>query len=74
MAMASGRIDENPVPLQNEKIVRRLDAFPELLQALRDCDLLTARLFCAQLFNLDSQQSSLEPKQTNSLRTSMNVL
>jgi len=34
-----------------EKTVRRLDDFPELLHALRDGDLLTGRLFCAQLFD-----------------------
>ena len=34
-----------------DKIVQKLDDFPELLQALRDADLLTARLFCARLFN-----------------------
>ena len=33
-----------------DKIVRRLDDYPELLQALRDGDLLTGRLFCAQVF------------------------
>ena len=40
-----------------DKIVRRLD--PELLQALRDGDLLTGRLFCAQLFDFDTGRSSL---------------
>ena len=40
------------------KIVRRLDEFPELVVALRDGDLLTGRLFCAQLFDLDSRQST----------------
>jgi hypothetical protein len=42
------------------KIVRRLDEFPELKQALRDGDLLTGRLFCAQLFHFDQQQSLSE--------------
>jgi hypothetical protein len=36
---------------QIDKTVRRLDDFPELLHALRDGDLLTGRLFCAQLFD-----------------------
>ena len=40
-----------------DKIVRRLDLFPELLQALRDGDLLTGRLFCAQLFDFDARRS-----------------
>jgi hypothetical protein len=34
-------------------IVRKLDEFPELLEALREGDLLTARLFCARLFGID---------------------
>jgi len=39
------------------KIVRRLDAFPELEKALRNGDLLTGRLFCAQLFHFDERRS-----------------
>ena len=70
MATASSRIGESPVPLQTDKTVRRLDEFPELLQALRDCDLLTARLFCAQVFSLDGPHSSPESKQANALRSS----
>ena len=34
-----------------EKIVRRLEDFPELMQALRGGDLLTGRLLCAEVFN-----------------------
>lgn len=48
MAMTSF---ENSVSFPNDKIVRRLDQFPDLVQALRDGDLLTGRLFCAQLFD-----------------------
>jgi len=55
-----------------DKIVRKLDEFPELLEALRDCDLLTGRSFCARLFNFDERQSPPEFKQTNALRPSMN--
>ena len=40
------------------KTVRRLDEFPDLVEALRDGDLLTGRLFCARLFDLDSRRSS----------------
>jgi hypothetical protein len=39
------------------KIVRRLDEFPELEKALRDGDLLTGRLFCAQLFDCDGRRN-----------------
>jgi len=46
---------ENPI----DKTVRRLDDFPELLHALRDGDLLTGRLFCAQLFNCDGWRNRL---------------
>jgi hypothetical protein len=49
----TGTTGENPT----DKTVRRLDDFPELLQALRDGDLLTGRLFCAQVFNLDGRQN-----------------
>jgi hypothetical protein len=50
-----------------DKIVRRLDLFPELLQALRDGDLLTGRLFCAQLFDFDTGRSSLRAELAYSL-------
>ena len=41
-----------------DQIVRRLDDFPELMQALRDADLLTGRLFCAQVFqDFEARQS-----------------
>jgi hypothetical protein len=36
------------------KIVCRLAEFPALEKALRDGDLLTGRLFCAQLFDFDA--------------------
>lgn len=43
-------ISENAVA-PHGKIVRRLDDFPELVQALRGGDLRTGRLLCAQVFN-----------------------
>ena len=46
MLIPTGTKSENQI----DKTVRRLDEFPELLHALRDGDLLTGRLFCAQLF------------------------
>ena len=48
---------ENPVSHYGDKIVRRVDGFPELLLALRDGDRLSGRLFCAQLFDFDARQS-----------------
>lgn len=41
------------IPIHADKIVRRLDLFPELARALRDGDLQTGRLLCAQLFDFD---------------------
>lgn len=55
----NSRVVNPTIPLQTDKIVRRLDEFPELLAALRDSDFLTARSFCAQLFNFDARTSSL---------------
>ena len=51
MAKATGIRSENPPRgTGSDKIVRRLDDFPELVDALRGGDLLTARMICAQLF------------------------
>jgi hypothetical protein len=44
---------------RTDKTVRRLDDFPELLHALRDGDLQTGRLFCAQLFGCDGLRNHL---------------
>jgi hypothetical protein len=52
---------DHAVPVPTDKIVRRLDDFPELLAALRDSDFLTARSFCAQMFNLDARTSPEQP-------------
>jgi len=53
MATATGTKNLNPVSWRGDKIVRRLDDFPELVEALRDGDLLTGRMFCARIFDLD---------------------
>jgi len=42
---------------QTDKTVRRLEDFPELLHALRDGDVLTGLLFCAQMFACDGQRN-----------------
>ncbi len=67
MATLTGVKSANPVLLHGDKIVRRLDEFPELLQALRDGDLLTGRLFCAQLFGFDARRSLRVGEQTGRL-------
>jgi len=53
MATATIAKVDNQVPLHADKIVRSLDLFPDLLQALRDGDLKTGRLLCAQLLDFD---------------------
>lgn len=55
MSIPNGTNSESPI----DKIVRRLDDFPELLHALRDGDLLTGRLFCAQLFDCAGRTNQL---------------
>ena len=49
------------------KTVRRLDEFPDLVEALRNGDLLTGQLFCARLFGLDSRRSSQVREQASVL-------
>ena len=44
------RSENPPFGTASDKIVRTLDDFPDLAEALRDGDLLTARMICAQLF------------------------
>ena len=56
-----------------DKIVHRLDEFPELLQALRDGDVLTGRLFCAQLFSLDERRDHMD-EVTPTLQAAMKAL
>jgi len=46
------------VPVSGDKTVRRLDHYPELVRALRDGDVLRARMLCARLFD-----SGAEPAQ-----------
>lgn len=59
MATLSVKIDEQTVALHTDKIVRRLDDFPELVRALREGDLLTGRSFCARLFDGDARRNHL---------------
>jgi hypothetical protein len=59
------------VPVQTDKIVRRLDDFPELLAALRDSDFLTARSFCAQMFNLDARTALPDPRPASAMQNAM---
>jgi hypothetical protein len=52
MATTSAKIDEHPISLHTDKIVCRLDLFPDLLQALRNGDLVTGRLFLCAVVRL----------------------
>jgi hypothetical protein len=60
------------------KIVRRLDEFPELVAALRDGDVLTGRLCCAQLFDVDAGESSRvreeQPKPPDEIRAGVSTV
>jgi hypothetical protein len=60
MATATTAKADNPFPIHTDTIVCRLDLYPELVQALHDGDLLTGRLFCARLFNLDDRRNHLD--------------
>jgi hypothetical protein len=62
---------DHAVPFQTDTIVRRLDEFPELLAALRDSDFLTARSFCAQMFNLDGRTTPAAPKPASTVQIAM---
>ena len=53
---AVARVDNQGLH-HTDKIVRRLDDFPELLQALRDGDLPTVRFLWEQLFDCDSRRN-----------------
>jgi len=57
MLTLTGNNVEDTVPLHTDKIVCRQDRFPELVWALRDGDLQTARCFPAQLFDCDARRN-----------------
>ena len=52
------RVDSS-VPADRDRIVRRLDEFPELKNAIRRGDVPTGRYLCAQLFNLEARPGAL---------------
>ena len=57
MATPVGSRVENSLFADRDRIVRRLDEFPDLNRALRTGDVPTARILCARLFNLDGRQA-----------------
>jgi hypothetical protein len=48
---------ENATRFSGDKVVFRLDAFPELTKALRDGDVTTGRTLCARLFGCEPRQN-----------------
>jgi len=56
MTTTVGTRVENSVT-ERDRIVRRLDEFPELNKALRTGDVPTGRMLCAQLFKHDARCS-----------------
>ena len=71
MATATIAKADNRIPIHTDTIVRRLDLFPELVNALRDRDLRTGRLFCAQLFGIEgvTKSTNLASRDEGSLKT-----
>ncbi len=58
MATPVGTKVESSVPAESDRIVRRLDEFPELKNAIHRGDVPTGRFLCAQLFNPEARQGS----------------
>jgi hypothetical protein len=48
-----------------DKIARKLDEFPELLDALREYNVLTSGSFCERLLNSDDMQDPPDFEQAN---------
>jgi len=72
MATAAVAKVDNQVFPHADKIVRRLEDFPELLQALRDGDLVTVRFLWEQLFECDEQRTSKDVP-TSTSQAAMNA-
>ena len=53
---------QSSVLTDRDRIVRRLDEFPELKNAIRRGDVPTGRYLCAQLFKLDAQPLAMRAK------------
>jgi len=53
---------ESSVLTDRDRIVRRLDEFPELKNAIRRGDVPTGRYLCAQLFKLDAAPRAMHAK------------
>jgi hypothetical protein len=62
MATRVGNTVENSVSADCDRIVRRLDEFPELRNAIRRGDVPTGRYLCAQLFKLDAPPLAMHAK------------
>ena len=61
-------IGENPASVYSDEIVHTQGEFPELTKAVRDGDLATVSILCAQLFDLDaSRRTRLKARTTSKL-------
>jgi len=61
MMTPNGNKIEQPATAKNQEAGRIADDFPEfLLETLRGGDLLTGRLFCAQIFDRDGRHSAID--------------
>jgi hypothetical protein len=61
MMTPNGNANEQPDSHKGQEAGRMVDDFPEfLLETLRGGDLLTGRLFCAQLFDLDARHAAAD--------------
>jgi hypothetical protein len=57
MMTPNGNKIEQPASSKSQEAGRMVDDFPEfLLESLQGGDLLTGRLFCAQIFDLDARR------------------
>jgi len=53
---------QSSVLADRDRIVRRLDEFPELKNAIRTGDVPTGRYLCAQLFRFDAPPLAMHAK------------
>lgn len=57
----NGNKIEQPASSKSQEAGRMVDDFPEfLLESLQGGDLLTGRLFCAQIFDRDARHSAID--------------
>lgn len=61
MTMQNGKVVDQLDSVERQQAGPMVDDFPEfLLDTLRGGDLLTSRLFCAQVFDFDARRSAAD--------------